>query len=96
MEALLAKGRIVRAVVYNPAKAEPLRRRGASIAVADFADAQTVRTAFDGDDSVFIITAKDPASADSVAEATAFLEACKDAIQATGIKRVIGLSSGGA
>lgn len=93
---LLAKGRTVRAVVRNAAKAERLRKMGASIAVADFVDARTVRSAFAGGDSIFIITAEDPASADGVAEATAFIEVCRDAVQAAGIRRVIGLSSDGA
>lgn len=96
VETLLEKGRAVRAIVRNPDKAKSLRRKGAFIAVADFTNAQAIRTAFDGGDSVFVITAEDPASADGVAEATMFLEACRDAVQATGIRRVIGLSSGGA
>lgn len=94
--ALLENGRSVRAVVRNANKAEVLHRLGASIAVADFADARTVRAAFDGGDSVFIVTAEDPASADGVAEATAFLDACRDAVRTTGIRRAVGLSSDGA
>lgn len=96
VEALRTQDRLVRAVVRNDAKAEKLRKMGASIAVANFADARTVRSAFAGGDSIFIVTAEDPASADGVAEATAFIEMCRDAIQAVGIRRVIGLSSDGA
>lgn len=95
-EILLSKGRAVRAVVRHAAKAKRLQQLGASIAVADFADDRTVYSAFDGGDTVFIVTAEDPASVDGVAEATAFLKVCRDAVQATGIRRVIGLSSDGA
>ncbi|MCD8139999.1 MAG: NmrA family NAD(P)-binding protein [Planctomycetaceae bacterium] len=94
--ALLTRGRRVRAVVRNAAKAQRLRQMGASIALADFTDAATLHSAFAGGDSVFVVTAEDPASHDAIAEAEAFLGACRNAIRAAGVRRVIGLSSDGA
>lgn len=96
VRALLANGRTVRAVVRNADKAARLQRVGADVAVADFADAGALRSAFSGGDSVFILTAEDPASHDGIAEGTAFLEMCREAMQAAGTKRIIGLSSSGA
>lgn len=94
--ALLAKGRTVRAVVRDAAKAEQLRQMGAAIAVADFTDVAAMHSAFAGGGSVFIVTAEDPSSADAVAEAEAFLATCRDAVHNAGVGRIVGLSSGGA
>lgn len=94
--ALLAKGRKVRAVVRNARKAEPLRKRGASVAVADFADQHALRSAFAGGECVFILTAEDPGSRNAVADADEFLTHCREAIAGEGIRRVVGLSSCGA
>lgn len=96
VEALLAKGRAVRAVTRNAGKAEPLRNMGASVVVADFADAGAVRPALAGGDVVFILTAEDPGGHDALAEARAFLDACRDAVRSEGVGRIIGLSSDGA
>lgn len=94
--ALLEKGRDVRAVVRGGAKADRLRKAGASVAIADFADDKSLRAAVDGGDSLFVLTAEDPAGRDGLAEATAFLDSCRDAVRAAGVRRVVGLSSSGA
>lgn len=52
---LLDQGAAVRAVVRNPAKAQPWAVRGCELAVADIADSDALAKAFSGTEGVFVL-----------------------------------------
>lgn len=52
---LLDQGASVRAVVRNPAKAQPWAVRGCELAVADIADSDALAKAFSGTEGVFVL-----------------------------------------
>ncbi|HEY4144577.1 NmrA family NAD(P)-binding protein [Pinirhizobacter sp.] len=52
---LLDQGATVRAVVRNPAKAQPWAIRGCDLAVADLADSEALAKAFSGAEGVFVL-----------------------------------------
>ncbi|WP_207429443.1 NAD(P)H-binding protein [Pedobacter sp. SYSU D00535] len=87
------KGHPVRAVVRNPKK---LRDRTIETRIADLFDARQLMEAFKGGTTVFILTPENPASHDIIGETQQIVDNYKLAIQAAGIKKVIGLSSVGA
>ncbi|NQW16081.1 MAG: SDR family oxidoreductase [Chloroflexi bacterium] len=53
---LLARGESVRALARDAEKAQPLKDLGAEVAVGDLSDPSTLGPAFDGIDSVFLVT----------------------------------------
>jgi len=59
VEALLARGARVRAMVQDPSRAAPLHRAGAELVVADFDRADTLDTALTGVDRSLLLSAVD-------------------------------------
>ncbi len=91
---LLDKGKKVKAIVRNPAKAKDLQ--GAELAVGDVTDVKFLTEAFKGATAVFAMVPPNPVATDAVAYISETGYALVDAIKASGVKNVIALSSAGA
>lgn len=96
VKALLKSEQPVTGVVRNPDKAIELKNNGVPIAQADLFDAQALQKTFQNADTVFLLTPEDPASDDILADAKTIVQNYRDAIQASGVKKLVGLSSLGA
>lgn len=95
-EALLGRGEQVRAVGRDAAKLEPLRARGAEVAVGDAADASFLARAFAGAETAYTLIPPDPRATDFRAHQDRVGEATVKALRQAGVKRVVFLSSVGA
>lgn len=93
---LLEQDKPVTAVIRNAGKAEKLKKRGAKTAIADFFNQDALSKAFDGGDTVFLLTPENPASKDILGDTKQILSNYRQAIRKAGISRIIGLSSLGA
>jgi NAD(P)H dehydrogenase (quinone) len=93
---LLADGSEVRAIVRREEKAAAWRARGAQVVVGNPYDGDTLKTAFDGVDGIFIMTPTWFESEDMFAENTAALKALNEALRAVPPTKVVLLSSIGA
>lgn len=109
VDELLAERLPVRAVIRDPAKADILAAKGASVAmrdpanlpgltvaVADYYDGPALTAALNGADTVFLLTPENPAGEDFIKDAALLLHNYRKAIIENNIKRLIGLSSFGA
>ena len=83
----------VRAVVRNP---EKLSDKTIESRTADLFNAKQLTEAFKGGTTVFVLTPEDPTSNDIIGDTKRIVENYRMAIQATGIKKVVGLSCIGA
>ncbi|WP_439487864.1 NmrA family NAD(P)-binding protein [Algoriphagus sp.] len=90
---LKSKGLDVRAVVRNP---EKLSDKTIETRTADLFKVEELKKAFEGGTNVFVLTPENPASHDIIDDTKRIVANYKEAIQATGIKRVIALSCVGA
>jgi uncharacterized protein YbjT (DUF2867 family) len=93
---LLAQGQGVRVVGRNARRLEPLRQAGADLAIGDVADAGFLTEAFGGAQAVYTMLPPNYAATDPLAEYARIGEAIAQAIGASGITRVVNLSSTGA
>jgi uncharacterized protein YbjT (DUF2867 family) len=93
---LLAKKLTVKAVIHNPEKASEIKSKGAEVAIADAMDLDSLIEAFKGGDTLFAITPETFKNEDVLGETKTMLENYKQAIKASGIKKIVGLSSIGA
>lgn len=93
---LLAAGEPVRAIGRNPATLASLAEAGAEIAVGDAADAEFLAEVLRGSDAVHTLLPYDPTAPDFRAEQAHFGEAIVAAVCASGVRRVVALSSLGA
>ena len=93
---LLRAGQEVRAVVHNSLKEQDFRDQGADAATADLFDVESLKKAFRGANTVFLLTPEDPGSNDFIGETRSILKNYRDAVLSTGISRIVGLSSMGA
>jgi uncharacterized protein YbjT (DUF2867 family) len=93
---LLARGRGVRAVVRESAKAKPWTSQGAEVAVADLRDAAALRDAFAGVDGVFVMIPPYFAPQPGYPEAREVVAALRRALEASAPPAVVCLSSIGA
>jgi uncharacterized protein YbjT (DUF2867 family) len=93
---LLAKKLTVKAVIHNPEKASEIKAKGAEVAVADAMDLNSLIEAFKDGDTLFAITPETFKNEDVLGETKTMLENYKQAIKASGIKKIVGLSSIGA
>ncbi|RXA15172.1 NAD-dependent epimerase/dehydratase family protein [Methanosarcina sp. MSH10X1] len=93
---LLKKGRSVRAVVRNGSKAEGLKSKGVEVSIADYFDVETLKKAFQGGNSAFLLTPENPESQNFINETKTIINNYREAILSSGITRIIGLSSNGA
>jgi uncharacterized protein YbjT (DUF2867 family) len=96
VESLLAQGRPVRAIGRNPEALAELAEAGAEIAAGDAGDAAFLTEAFRGADVVHTLLPYNPASPDFRAEQARLGEAVVTAVQKSGVRRVVALSSLGA
>ena len=76
----------VRVFVRSEAKAAPLTEAGAEAVIGVFEDAEAVRAAVDGIDTVVLITAPNPDAAD---QASAVINAAKEA----GVRKIVRMSA---
>jgi uncharacterized protein YbjT (DUF2867 family) len=86
VRALLARGERVRAFVRDPEEARAALGDGAELAVGDFADADSVRAALEGADTLFLSGPDDPRRVGWETRAI-------DAAAASGVRRIVKLSS---
>lgn len=93
LKEITAKGFSARAVVRDPAK---ISLGNVETIRADLFDAEQVTRAFEGGTTVFVITPENPASGDIIGDTKKITENYRMAVEATGIKRVVGLSCIGA
>lgn len=90
---LKSKNLPVRSVIRN---AERVSGKGLDTRVADVFNRDQLIAAFDGGTTVFLLTPENPLSNDIIGETKQITDNYKKAIQATGISRIVGLSSIGA
>lgn len=93
---LLKKGQPVRAVIRNSAKAPDLISKGAEVFVADYFDGTTLKSAFQGGSSVFLLTPENPECVDFINESRTIINNYREAIISAKIGKIFGLSSMGA
>jgi uncharacterized protein YbjT (DUF2867 family) len=86
VRALLARGERVRAFVRDPCAAREALGTGVELAVGDFADADSVSSALDGVQTLFLSGPDDP-------RRVAWEAGAIDAAAAAGVRRVVKLSS---
>lgn len=93
---LFQKGQPVRAVVRNEAKALELRKRGIEVIVVDYLDRGAIVKAFQGGKTAFLLTPENPKSENHMDEVRLMIGNYREAVQASGIQKIVGLSSMGA
>ncbi|HII90982.1 MAG TPA: NAD(P)H-binding protein [Methanosarcina sp.] len=93
---LIKRGQSVRAVVRNGSKAEGLRSKGIEISIADYFDVEALKKAFQGGSLAFLLTPENPESQDFISETKTIINNYREAILASGITKIVGLSSNGA
>lgn len=95
-ERLLDAGEQVRALGRSPEKLEALEASGAETLAGDVRDGDWLGSAFAGADAVYTLTAFDPTLPDYNSDQDVRGEAIASAIRASGVRRVVALSSLGA
>ncbi|HSP46478.1 MAG TPA: NAD(P)H-binding protein [Clostridiaceae bacterium] len=93
---LLERGEPVRAVIRDASQAMRLESLGMQTAIADYRDIGALTKAFQGGHTAFLITPEKPDCTDCMAEVDSLLDAYREAVLASGITRIVGLSSLGA
>lgn len=93
---LLKKGQPVRAVVRNAFKAQELKNKGAQVSIADYFDLQTLKEAFHGGNTVFLLTPENPRCENFLDETEIVLNNYRQAVLSSNITKIVGLSSNGA
>lgn len=96
VDQLLMQGQALRAVVRNPQKAKAIQERGIEVTIADAFDLPALTKAFEGASTVFVLTPETGTSHDVIGDTRKILENYKSAIAATGVRKLVGLSSIGA
>lgn len=86
----------VRAVIRNAEKASDLKRKGVEVAVADYFDLNALNDAVKDGDLIFVMTPETGQSDNVLGDTKRILENYRKAIENSGVKSIIGLSSGGA
>lgn len=80
-DALLARGKKVRAIVRDASKGEAWRRKGCEVAVADLGDVAALARALTGVEGAFLLSPPNPAAADFLADRAALLERVAQALR---------------
>jgi uncharacterized protein YbjT (DUF2867 family) len=94
--ALLERRQPVRVIGRNPASLEPLRRRGAELAIGDARDTAFLTQAFTGADAVYAMIPPAYDAPDMRRSQAAFGTAVASALSKCRVRRVVNLSSVGA
>lgn len=92
-ETLLSKGQKVRAIVRSAEKGAEWKKKGAEVAVADLGDVAALTRALSGVTAAFLLSPPNPAAADFLADRTALISNMAKAVTASGLKRLVFLSS---
>jgi uncharacterized protein YbjT (DUF2867 family) len=95
-ETLLKAGKAVRVVVRDKAKGEAWKKRGAEVAIADFADAPALTRAFAGAAGVYLMTPPLDQAKDMIEERKPMIAALVKAATDAAVPHVVALSSIGA
>lgn len=95
-EKLLAKGEKVRVVGRDGRKLEPFRQKGAEAFVGDVTDAAAMERAFAGADAAYVMIPPNMAAPDISASQQRVTDVLASALQKSGTKQVVVLSSVGA
>ena len=93
---LLDQGQKVRVVGRSAERLQNLAGKGAEVFVADATDAPALTKAFRGADAAYVLIPPNPTSSDYRASQDRISDAIAAAVQNSGIKRVVSLSSIGA
>ncbi len=93
---LLARGENVRAVVRQEKKAGPLQEMGAEVVLGDASDLSSLNKALEGAESLFVLTPEANAERPILELTQEIVANYRLAIDASGVRRVIALSSVGA
>ena len=93
---LLTAGQKVRVVGRNAAHLQTLAGKGAEIFTGDVTDAGALTKAFHGADSAYVMIPPNPTSTDPLGYANRVSDAIAAAVQKSGTKNVVALSSVGA
>ncbi|ACG72307.1 NmrA family protein [Anaeromyxobacter sp. K] len=94
--ALLDRGERVTVVTRDPRRAEPLARRGASVAAADVRDADALRAVLRGAQRAFLLMPPADPATDTVAEERRTTAAIARAVECAGLEKVVVQSTYGA
>ena len=95
-EELLRRGKKIRVIVRNAEKGEPWKSRGAEVAVASIEDAEALARAFEGVEGAYLLLPPDMQSNDAIERGRRVGDVFARAIEASGVKHVVFLSSVGA
>lgn len=95
-QALLDRGRPVRVILRDPAKANAWRERGAEVATADLADLAAMTVALSGTSGAYIVSPQQYACDDLFERAAVIAETVEAAVRRAAVPRVVALSSVGA
>ncbi len=93
---LLARGQKVRVVGRNSAHLQPLASKGAEPFIADVSDAGALAKAFQQADSAYVMIPPNLTSKDPLGHSDRVSDAIASAVQKSGVKNVVALSSIGA
>lgn len=96
MANLIEKGEPVKVVIRDSKKAADIEKQGATVAVADAFDLPALTEAFKDGTTLFVLTPESGESKDVLGDTKKILENYRKAVEASPIKKVIGLSSMGA
>ena len=94
--ALLRGGHQLRATVRDPARAAAWARQGVGVQAGDATDAEALRRAFDGVEAAYVMVPPAPVHPDPLGHYAAVAAAARQAARATGLGRLVLLSSEGA
>ena len=92
-QALLERGQKVRLAVRDVSKVKELVARGAEAMPTDVLDAESVSAALKGADGAYLLVPPDPTATDFVARGKAIVAGYVAAVNASGVKHVVFLSS---
>lgn len=93
---LLEKGKKVRVIARNAERLQALAAAGAEPFAADLTDPAALTRAFSGAEAVYAMIPPNPASQDVRADQHRITESIASALEKTGVKRAVSLSSIGA
>lgn len=96
VEELLKNEQPVRAVVRNELKAQKLKDMGAEVFVANYFESDSLKTAFQGGKTAFLLTPENPKSKDFIEDTKVILKNYREALLSSNITKIVGLSSMGA
>ncbi|WP_129794347.1 NmrA family NAD(P)-binding protein [Sphingosinicella sp. CPCC 101087] len=95
-KALLDQGEAVTIVTRNPSKAEPMRARGAAIAVADVRDVEAMRQVFRRGRRLFMLNPPADPATDTDAVERETIRCLLQALDQSGLEKIVAQSTYGA